>query len=217
MTRHNPDHHHRRSIRLRGYDYTQPAAYFVTICTHDRAYLFGRVVNGEMKLNKLGAVARRCWLAIPEHFPNTRLDVFVIMPNHVYGVIWIVDDPNDRNDAGGAKNVSPLPFERRTAPRPRGTSKTIGSIVRGFKIGVTKWARQNTNVHTVWQRNYWDRIIRDERALNAIRQYILENPVRWEWDRYNRDAVGSDPWAREVWRMLGNDDPGQNRETRHSP
>jgi len=162
--KYNPNIHHRRSIRLQGYDYTQPGVYFITICTHSRQCLFGEVVDGKMRLNALGNVARQCWLAIPEHFPHTALDEFIIMPNHVHGIIWIVDDPNEStndNDVGvkpvgansdeigpsqnvsktvGAKIFSPLRSPTHTHPqhRPRGTSKTIGSIVRGFKIGVTK-------------------------------------------------------------------------------
>ncbi|RME47185.1 MAG: transposase [Caldilineae bacterium] len=211
----------RRSIRLKGYDYTQPGAYFITICTHDRAHLFGEVVDGEMRLNALGEIARQCWTAIPDHFPHAALDEFVIMPNHVHGIIWIVDvvgannhspdhhspasvganndSPNHHSPANvGAKNFSPL----QSTARPRGTSKTIGSMVRGFKIGVTKWARQNTDVYTVWQRNYYEHIIRHDRALHAIRQYIADNPLRWHLDRYNENAVGRDPRAAEVWRML---------------
>ncbi len=183
----------------------------MTICTHDRAYLFGRVVNGEMKLNKLGAVARRCWLEIAEHFPNTRLDVFVIMPNHVYGIIWIVDDPNDQNTTEGAKYVSPLPLETTPVPRLWGTSKTIGSIVWGFKIRVTKRARQNTNVYTVWQRNYRDHIIRNERALNAVRRYIVENTSRWKWDRHNPSVTDTDPMSRDISQML----PANTISSRH--
>ncbi len=203
MARNKPN---RRSIRLKGYDYTQPGAYFITICTHLRRTLFGEVVDGEMRLNALGEVARQCWAAIPDHFPHTALDEFVIMPNHVHGIIWIVDDigannhsPNHHSPANvGAKNFSPL----QSSPPPRGTSKTIGSMVRGFKIGVTKWARQNTDVYTVWQRNYYEHIIRNDRALDAIRQYIADNPLRWHLDRYNENAVGRDPRAAEVWRML---------------
>jgi len=184
----------RRSIRLKGYDYSRAGAYFVTICTHQRQCLFGDIVDGDMRLNALGEIARQCWLAIPDHFPHARLDEFVIMPNHVHGIIWIVDDVRaDAANVVGAKNFSPLQNQY-----PHGTSKTIGSIVRGFKIGVTKWARQHANVHTVWQRNYYEHIIRDEKSLNRIRQYIMSNPMRWHLDRENPAASGDDPeW--ELW------------------
>ena len=97
----------RRSIRLKGYDYSQPGAYFVTICTHERRCLFGDVVDGEMRLNELGKIARQCWLAIPEHFPHARLDEFVIMPNHVHGIIWIVDEVDAENIVRGEKFFAP--------------------------------------------------------------------------------------------------------------
>ncbi|GBD10355.1 hypothetical protein HRbin22_02627 [Candidatus Thermoflexus japonica] len=209
MTRYDPTRHRRRSIRLKGYDYTQPGAYFITICTHERAHLFGTVVDGEMWLNEAGRVAEQCWRDIPAHFPHVELDAFVVMPNHIHGILWIVG----MVDPVGAKNISPVgavgakyfsPLQ--PSSLPRGTSKTIGSIVRGFKIGVTKWFRQNTSVHTVWQRNYFEHIIRDERALNAIRRYILENPLRWHLDRYNLDRTGEDLLAREIWTLLAVED-----------
>ncbi len=191
MTRYDPDKHHRRSIRLKGYDYGQPGAYFVTIVTQHRACLFGDVVDGVMRLNEAGRVAEECWLAIPEHFPHVTLDAFVIMPNHVHGII-VITTRVGANDTVGAKNFSPLPPpsppQSQTQPF-RSPSKTLGSIVRGFKIGVTKWFRSNTDVYTVWQRNYYERIIRNERELHAIRQYIRDNPARWAEDLENPNRI----------------------------
>lgn len=130
-------------------------------------------------------MARQCWRAIPDHFPLVELDEFVIMPNHVHGILWI---------AGvGANNHSPLhsPLPPSRSPQhPRGTSKTIGSVVRGFKIGVTKWMRENHFDGSVWQRNYYEHVIRDDESLNLIRQYILDNPARWMNDHDN-PAVGA--------------------------
>ena len=204
----DPNRHHRRSIRLKGYDYTQPGAYFITIVTHERIPLFGNIVNGEMRLNDIGRVAERCWLDIPSHFPHVELDVFVIMPNHVHRILWIVETP----PMVGAKNFSPLPSSpvsplppSSSAERPRGTSKTIGSIVRGFKIGVTQWVRQNPDVHTVWQRNYYERIIRNEYDPNTIRRYILENPLRWHLDYENPARTGSDPLAQAIQSVFRQD------------
>src|SRR5690606_5266060 len=120
---------------------------------------------------------------IPNHYPHAGLDAFVVMPNHIHGIIVIrrgVAADGARVDAVGANDHSPL---RRDMPRS--PSKTIGSIVRGFKIGVTKWFRGNTDVHDVWQRNYYEHIVRNERSLNRIRRYILENPARWHTDRAN--------------------------------
>ncbi|MFU8798355.1 MAG: transposase, partial [Gammaproteobacteria bacterium] len=186
----HPDIHHRRSIRLKDYDYSKEGAYFVTICTHEREYLFGEIVDGVMGLNDAGKVARQCWEDIPNHFPHVVLDVFVIMPNHIHGVV-VIKNPvggdalfveTDKLLGGivGAKNFSPLHPYRTSiqAKQPRGTSKTIGSIVRGFKIGVTKWMRQNTPGVPVWQRNYYERLIRNDREMAATREYIVNNPAQ---------------------------------------
>lgn len=215
--KYDPERHRRRSIRLKGYDYAQAGAYFVTVCTHQRACLFGIVSDGQMDLNAAGQVAAQCWRAIPDHFPNVRCDEFVVMPNHIHGILWI-NAPNP--PAVGANDYSPLPSAQRPPAvranndsprrpsavrannysprrRPRGTSKTIGSIVRGFKIGVTKWMRENDFDGPVWQRDYYEHIIREEESLNRIRQYILDNPARWATD-HNNLAVGDittePPW-----------------------
>lgn len=188
----NRNKHHRRSVRLQGYDYSRAGAYFVTICTQERACLFGDVVGGEMRVNDAGWTAEQCWLAIPNHFPHVDLDAFVVMPNHVHGIIVITDG------AVGAKNFSPLPDDNTAAHRLiRSPSKTIGSIIRGFKIGVTKWFRENTDTHTVWQRSYYDHIIRTKESLIRIQQYIFDNPERWAFDRENPAATtaeSEDPW-----------------------
>lgn len=163
--------HHRRSIRLKGYDYTRAGLYFITICCADRRSLFGRVENGVMILNEAGIIADACWMEIPAHFPLAILHEYVIMPNHVHGIIELQTDP-----AVGANNYSPL---LRGESQPIcGTSRTIGSIVRGFKIGVTKWFRQNTDIETVWHRNYYEHVIRNEQSYNNISNYILNNPAK---------------------------------------
>jgi len=178
MNRYNPNIHHRRSIRLKGYDYSQAGLYFITIVTKNRIDLFGEIKNGKMILNDAGRIAKKYWLEIPDHFPNTKLHSFIIMPNHIHGIIEITV---------GAKNFSPLP-----SPQPsfRSPSKTIGSVVRGVKIGITKWfQRQFSNQYpvgkSIWQRNYWEHIIRNENEYNRITQYIINNPVKWENDKLN--------------------------------
>jgi len=180
----------RRSIRLQGYDYAQAGAYYITICVRKRECLFGEIVDGEMRLNDAGRMVQKCWDDIPVHFPHVELDEFVVMPNHVHGIVLIINTvaANATVDANAtvgpnidvvrAKNFSPQ-------QQPRGTSKTIGSIIRGFKIGVTKWMRQNTVIHNVWQRNYYEHIIRDKDDLDRIREYILRNPAQWESDQEN--------------------------------
>lgn len=188
----NPIIHRRKSIRLPGYDYSQPGAYFITICTHDRLPLFGKIVDGAMVLNTAGKIVEKCWCAIPGHFPQVTLDEFVVMPNHVHGIIIVgATNPVRTNDPVGANDYSPLQSNETSTqsneiPRPlqHGTSGTIGSMVRGFKIGVTRWFRANTDIHAVWQRNYYEHIIRNEDAYLAIAEYIQTNPQRWEIDTY---------------------------------
>jgi REP element-mobilizing transposase RayT len=241
MFHYNPAIHHRRSIRLKGYDYSQAGLYFITICVQDKICLFGKVINGKMELNEAGKIAVSCWLDIPVHFPNVTLHEYVVMPNHIHGIIELsgtsvgAKDISPANRTGnetfgiatknishetgienetfgiGAKNISPISHETGTpdngaknispqppessksesskseSSKPRGTSQTIGSIVRGFKIGVTKWMRQNSNVHHVWQRDYYEHIIRDELSYIRIARYIIDNPEKWKGDKfYNR-------------------------------
>ena len=186
--------YNRRSIRFKGYDYTQAGLYFITICCQNRACLFGEIENGKMMLNDAGAIANDCWLNIPNHFPNAILHEYVIMPNHVHGIIELVGannhspvselhSPKTNHHSPNipvigdnrVKNVSPL----------RSPSKTVGSVVRGFKIGVTKWMRQNTDTFYIWQRNYWEHIIRDDISYENISQYIINNPTKWNNDKLN--------------------------------
>jgi putative transposase len=191
-------HHNRRSIRLHGYDYSQPGAYFVTICIHDRAQrLFGNVVGGKMVLNDAGKSAQRCWVDIPMHFPDVKLDEFVVMPNHVHGVIVIRSNATS-TDAGvpnnfvGVQNFEPLQRKQRDITATRRVNqyqhilpRSIGSIIRGYKIGVSKWFRERTPNAIVWQRNYYDRIIRDGNSFYFIRKYIRDNPKQWNSDSEN--------------------------------
>ncbi len=179
--------HQRRSTRLSGYDYSQPGAYFITICAKNRECLFGEIVAGEMRLNEIGGTVKKCWLAIQAHFPHVTLDQFVVMPNHIHGIIFITNPTpvganNHSPDSNSTTPNTKKQGEKYFAPTQSGTSKTIGSIVRGFKIGVTKWARQNTSINDIWQRNYYDHIIRDETDLHRIHEYIQTNPLRWELD-----------------------------------
>jgi REP element-mobilizing transposase RayT len=183
----------RRSIRLQGYDYTQPGAYFITICTQDRACLFGKVADGQMQLNDAGKTAEQCWQEIPSHFPTVVLDVFVVMPNHLHGIVVL-------NDYVGATHASPLqrnnasPVQNGVSPgRPRGPQgRSIASIIGSFKSAVTKRINEirMTPGASVWQRNYYEHIIRDDESLNRIREYIANNPLQWEFDRENPGFTG---------------------------
>ncbi len=192
MEKYNPKIHNRKSIRLKGYDYSQAGLYFITICCQNRACLFGKIDDGEMVLNDAGKQAQQCWLEIPKHFPNTTLHEYITMPNHIHGIIEIVGannhSPNNHSPNGDSSNgirtrandYSPL----------RGTTRTIGSVVRGYKIGVTKWFRENNQNQfpirtSVWQRNYWEHIVRNENEYQHITQYIIDNPKKWDMDKLN--------------------------------
>ena len=172
-TGYDPRIHHRRSIRMRGHDYAGGGGYFITLCVADRRPLFGTVVNGRMSLNATGCAAAACWREIPAHFPMASLDEWIIMPDHVHGIIRIQPDGSVRPGGGPPPPAQFPPGSPR--PRPCGTSRTLGSIVRGFKIGVTKFL----GGESPWQRDYYDIIIRDARALANIRRYIRENPAQW--------------------------------------
>ncbi len=180
----NPIIHRRKSIRLQGYDYSQAGAYFITVCTHNRVPLFGEIVDGVMVLNTAGQIVEKCWCAIPEHFPQVTLDEFVVMPNHVHGIITIGTTVGANDYLPQPSDETPTQSNETPQPLQHGTSRTIGSMVRGFKIGVTRWFRANTDIHAVWQRNYYEHIIRHEDAYLKIAEYIQTNPQRWDTDTY---------------------------------
>ena len=149
----NQEHHHRRqSIRLQDYDYAQPGAYFVTIVTHLRKNIFGEIIDGRMFLNQAGKIVEQIWRNIPVHFPNTSCENFVVMPNHIHGIINIIDDKNV-----GARHASPLQ-EINVKPQSMGINGvkpgSIGAIIGSFKSVVTKQLHQTktTNQEKIWQR-----------------------------------------------------------------
>jgi len=201
----NPLIHHRRSIRLKDYDYSKEGLYFITFCCQNRRHLFGKIISGKMILNDAGKIAEKCWLEIPDHFKNVILHDFVIMPNHVHGIIEFKNNDLKYSTVGANQNspehVSYDETETETlqetynvscnganvhSPRrmPKSPSKTIGSVIRGYKIGVTKWMRQKTNVKEVWQRNYYEHIIRNDIAYGRISDYIKNNPKKWDEDKF---------------------------------
>jgi REP-associated tyrosine transposase len=166
--------HHRRSIRLKGYDYAQPGGYFITIVTHQRSCLFGEILDEEMHLNDLGTIANECWRAVPEHFLNVELGAYVIMPNHVHGIIVI-------NDNAGRGTIYRAPTEQFQKP----IVDSIPTIVRTFKAAVTRRLGREFNITNIWQRNYYEHVIRDEKEWDRIHQYIESNPSAWAKDAEN--------------------------------
>jgi REP element-mobilizing transposase RayT len=176
--KHNLKMRRRRSIRLRGYDYARPGSYFVTACTHRRRLLFGEVIDGQMRRNALGDIVHAEWYATERVRPEVRLDAFVVMPNHLHGILEIID-------VGARRRLAPTEGAR---SRPRGPAPgSVGAILGQIK-SLTKKAinkARGTPGRPVWQPNYHEHVIRDENELQRIREYIFNNPLRWPWDREN--------------------------------
>ena len=175
----DPNLHHRRSIRLKGYDYTQPGAYFVTIVSDQRKELFGKVINDEMRLSSLGEIIHAEWLRSIGIRKEIQLhaDEFVIMPNHIHGIVWIA--------TVGADGIRPIEECAPTNLSTNRSSRSLGGFIAGFKASVTSRARRELNITNIWQRNYYEHIVRNEGELQKIWDYIDSNPRNWSEDRYN--------------------------------
>ena len=180
----------RRSIRLRDYDYSQPGAYFVTICTAERVCLFGAIADDAMHPNAWGDIAAEERLRSGEIRREIGLDAFVVMPNHVHDIVFI-------NETVGAIPAVEAtgPMRQRVAPLPGPPPRSLGAFIAGYKSAVTVRINRmrGTPGAPVWQRSYYDHIIRDEAALDRIRRYIAENPARWPHDRDNPAAINPAP------------------------
>ncbi|MGD8306907.1 MAG: hypothetical protein PVF17_09650 [Ignavibacteria bacterium] len=172
--KYNPERYQRKSIRLKNYDYTNQAWYYVTICTFQNFHWFGSVKNKRVTFSEVGSIANDYWKVIPNHFNYCELDALVVMPNHIHGIIIINErrgvQLNARTDDKFSK-ISPL-------------SGSLGVIIRTFKGAVKKWCNENGFPKFKWQRNYYEHIIRNEKDLYRIRKYISLNPIKWELDDY---------------------------------
>ncbi len=168
--------HHRRSIRLKGYDYTQPGAYFVTLLAYQRQCLFCKITNGQVSISPIGQILQDQWLKLPDYFPFLALGTFVIMPNHLHGILILKSvskeqAPHQQTDEGSG---------------PKGTQPgSVGAILQTYKSVCTRRARQYADIR-IWQPNYYEHIIRTEEEWERIHQYILANPVNWVRDDYWR-------------------------------
>jgi len=188
----DPEIHHRRSIRLQHYDYALAGAYFVTICAQNRACLFGAISEGQMQANDHGKIVHECWEDLPNHYENVILDEFVAMPNHVHGIIILT---NNTVGAGfkPALTGEPAPTIDNHDIQSRNSSRHHGlpEIIRAFKTFSSRRINQarSTPGIPVWQRNYYEHVIRNEDDLNKIREYIITNPAGWEKDEENPDQV----------------------------
>ncbi len=182
----DPQKHHRRSIRLKGYNYAEPGAYFITICTYQRQCWFGNIRDGKMYLNQIGKIVAQEWINSGQIRPSLQLEQWVIMPNHVHGIVIITD-----TNTVGAHRYAPLPTPQNRPSKqsviPPRKPRSLSSFVAGFKSAVTikiNTIRQTSNP-PIWQRNYYESILREQDSLNTVRQYIIHNPQQWMNDPEN--------------------------------
>ena len=197
----------RKSIRLKNFDYSRAGAYFVTICSHNKKFVFGRVEDDAVRLSELGRLIEECWQQITEHFMNATLDEYIIMPNHLHGIIVLSESYHDcRGAARSARETDSTGrgaarSARKTDSTGRGAAcstrsetsnmrpDTLSTIVRSFKSAATKLARESNLVanEPLWQRSFFERIIRNNDAMMKAREYIINNPLRWHLDKENPD------------------------------
>ena len=172
-----PTRRRHNSIRLPGYDYSAAGAYFVTVVTASREPFFGEIVSGEVFLNAVGSTVQACWEQIPSHFPHVGVETFVIMPNHIHGILQFYED----HQKVGAQHAVPL-HNNIKKPNPKVEPGSLGAIIRSFKSAVTRQVRREMNLTTIWQRNYSEHIIRNPVDYEKITAYILDNPRNWQDD-----------------------------------
>ncbi len=208
MSKYDPFKHHRRSIRLPNFDYTQAGAYFITICVQYGECVLGEVVNGVMVLSEWGQIVEAAWWETGELRDHVALDTHQVMPNHFHGLLWLLETPH----FVGAQRAAPLQNDAAPLPPPlqevtglniNVQPKSLGAVVRGFKSAATNAINQERDAigAPFWQRNYYDQIIRDEAHLTAVRQYILNNPAHWEADKLHPNAPPNK--FNEEWRKKG--------------
>jgi len=193
----NPDRHRRRSIRLKGYDYSRAGAYFVTVCTQNRECLFGEVVGMEMVLNGAGRMVQTVWEDMGVYYSGVKTDEFVVMPNHVHGIIVLVGatprgrpDSLNRTDAGDGIHSGQAQGPAPTLSAPDVVHRFKTLTTKRYADGV-KQSGWPTFSGRLWQRNYYEHIIRDEASLDRIREYIVNNPAQWALDWENPNFVGA--------------------------
>jgi REP element-mobilizing transposase RayT len=194
--KYNPNIHHRRSIRLKGYDYSQAGLYFVTICVKNRECLFGEINNGKMILNDGGKMIETQWLELSNRFKNIELHEYVVMPNHFHGILQIVGATLvvAQNDNKTIAQTIAQNDDKTKKGQPQGiapTGKTVGDMVGAFQsIATVEYIRgvKNNNWQPfdgkLWQRNYWEHIIRNEKSYQRISEYIINNPLNWKEDKF---------------------------------
>lgn len=196
----DPEKHHRRSIRLKDYDYSQGGAYFVTICIANRECLLGEISAAQMRLNELGEIVNECWHRITEHFPNVASDCLVVMPNHIHGILVLTKDHQiNLNDGDNVRRGGVTPplhsANYDTIYRPQ-----LGQIIAYFKYQTTKQINKifDTPGARRWQRNYYEHIIRNQAELERIQEYIMQNPLGWDRDQDNPNSLRNNTFTRSA-------------------
>ncbi len=178
----------RKTIRLKEFDYSRAGWYFVTICAYERQCLFGEIVGVHIEMNSIGKIVEMCWKEIPEHFGHAKTDAFVVMPNHVHGIVILHDRqvfPVEMADT--IYRVPTIVPERQAEKISIPTEQSLPTIVRTFKAAVTREVRRNGLIgdEKIWQGRFFERIIRDTEGLNNAREYIHNNPRNWSTDKEN--------------------------------
>lgn len=163
----------RKSYRLKGFDYKNSGFYFITIVSYQRQNIFGRIMNKTFYPNELGHQISINWNLISEKHVNIEIDAFVVMPNHIHGILKINGDENFMG-MSFLDEFAQFKYER----------NSIGQVIRGFKSSITSWSKNYSDLKNIWQRNYYDHIIRDEKSYNLIKEYILLNPENWTDDMF---------------------------------
>ena len=205
-----PIRHYRRSIRLQGYDYSQPGAYFVTVCVQEKECLFGKILGEEIQLNDAGQMVERWWSELANKFAGVETDESIVMPNHFHGILGIVGAALCGRPSGDEDSFAAGGHPHRGAPTEgiehlRKEAPTLGDIVDWFKTMVTNGYIRGVKGNgwtpfprRLWQRGYYEHIVRSEDELNKIREYIALNPARWAWDAQNplakRHSAPDAPW-----------------------
>jgi putative transposase len=176
------------STRLLNRNYAANGWYFITICTKDRFHYFGQIVSSQVNFSEIGEIAQKCWVEIPNHFEHTQIDTYVIMPNHVHGIV-IIDKPTDvetRNSLDvETRNFASLQPEDESNKFGALKSGSLQAMIHAYKSAITRWCRKNGFEDFAWQSRFYDRIIRVDGSLDRIREYIINNPDKWEHDKNN--------------------------------
>jgi putative transposase len=183
-----------KQYRLKNYDYSQNGAYFITICTKNRIDHFGKIENEEMRLSEIGEIAKHFWEEIPNSFTNVQLDQFVVMPNHIHGIIMLLNNGNNNFNMQEEKDIqSAAGLSSRVHSNIHPLIKnSISSIINHYKGNVKRWCNKSGYDEFFWQARFYDHIIRNEKSLNNIREYIFYNPIKWYWENQNKENFANE-------------------------